>query len=223
MGRIFLIPGLGADCRIYNHINLEGYDVVSINWIENAPGDTLTTYAQKLIAQFHIVSGSIIIGNSMGGMIAMEIGKIITCEKIILISSIRTVDEAPGYFTFFRNIPVYKLVPEKALPSLDYLLDLFFGKLDKNEKKLFRDMLKNWSPEFLAWAVGAVLGWDNKAVPPNAVLITGDKDLVFPYKNAKDAIIIRGGTHIMIYDKAAEISKILKGVLSNVGSEKISA
>jgi len=223
MGRIFLIPGLGADCRIYNHINLDGYDVVSVNWITPAPSDTLTTYAQKLIDQYHIVVGSVVIGNSMGGMIAMEIGKIITCEKIILISSIRTVDEAPGYFSFFRSIPVYKLVPQKALPSLDYLLDLFFGKLDEKEKELFRDMLKKWSPDFLAWAIDAVLGWGNKIIPENTFLITGDKDLVFPYKNAKDAIVVRGGTHIMLYDKAEEISKLLKGILGNIQQGNIDA
>src|ERR1700733_15326900 len=222
MSRLFLIPGLGADCRIYDHIDLDGYNVSPINWITPAPGDTLSSYAQKLIDQFHIVTGSVVIGNSLGGINVMDVGKIIRCEKIILISSIRTVDEAPGYFSFFRSIPVYKLVPEKALPSLDYLLDLFFGKLDEKEKALFRSMLKKWSPEFLAWAVGAVLGWGNKLIPENTFLITGDKDLVFPYKNAKDAIIVRGGTHIMIYDKAAEISKILKGILSNDGSEKIS-
>ena len=84
-------------------------------------------------------------------------------------------------------------------------------------------MLKKWSPEFLAWAVGAVLGWDNKTIPPNTFLITGDKDMVFPYKNAKDAIVVRGGTHIMIYDKAAEISDILIAILNNDGAEKISA
>ena len=75
-------------------------------------------------------------------------------------------------------------------------------------------MLKKWSPEFLKWAVEAVLKWDNKVVPENTYLITGDKDQVFPYKNAKDAIIVRGGTHIMIYDKAAEISELIKEILS---------
>lgn len=115
MNRIFLIPGLGADCRIYNRLHLDGSEITRIEWIVPAPTDTLTRYAEKLIDQYLVTPGSIVIGNSMGGMIAMEIGKIITCEKIILISSIRTVDEAPGYFSFFRNIPVYKLIPETAL------------------------------------------------------------------------------------------------------------
>ena len=208
-----MIPGLGADSRIFKRLDLDDRDITRIDWIIPAPSDTLNTYAQKLIDQYHITHGSIIIGNSMGGMIAMEIGKIIQCDKIILISSIRTVDEAPGYFSFFRSIPVYKIIPENMLSSLDYLLDLFFGKLEKLDKGLFLSMLRKWSPEFLKWAIEAVLQWDNKIVPENTWLITGDKDLVFPYKNAKDAIIVKGGTHVMIYDKAHQISEILRRIL----------
>ena len=102
MSKIFLIPGLGADCRIYKNIDLQGYDVVYIEWIDPAKTDTLATYAQKLIDKYHIVPGSIVIGNSLGGMLAMEIAKKVDLNKTILISSIKTVGEAPLYFKFFR-------------------------------------------------------------------------------------------------------------------------
>ncbi len=59
----------------------------------------------------------------------------------------------------------------------------------------------------------AVLKWKNITIPPNVYVITGDKDRVFNYKLIKDAIIVKGGTHIMIFDKAKEINKILKGIL----------
>lgn len=214
MSKLFLIPGLGADCRIYQHTNLQGHEVININWIQPESTDTLTTYAQKLTEQYDIIENSVVIGNSMGGMIAVEIGKIIPLKKIILISSIRTVDEAPGYFSFFRNIPLYRYIPDNFIGSVDYFLDLFFGTLTKGEQTLFLDMLKGWTPEFLKWAIDAILAWDNHEKPLNSVLITGDRDMVFPVKNVQDAIIIKGGTHIMIFDKANEINKILQKVLS---------
>src|SRR3978361_1183825 len=102
MSKIFLIPGLGADCRIYKHIDLQGYDVVHIEWVDSDKDNTLNTYAQKLIDKYDIDTGSIVIGNSLGGMIAMEISKKIELNKTILISSIKTVKEAPLYFKFFR-------------------------------------------------------------------------------------------------------------------------
>ncbi|MFI5136265.1 MAG: alpha/beta hydrolase [Sphingobacteriales bacterium] len=214
MSRIYLIPGLGADCRIYKKLNLGDHDLINIDWIKPEQTDALKDYAQKLIDQYAISSDSIVIGNSMGGMIAIEIGKIIPLSKIILISSIRTIDEAPGYFSFFRNIPLYRLLPENTIVSLDYFLDLFFGKIKKTDEGLFRDMLRKWPVEFLKWAVDAVLKWDNKIIPQHTYLITGDKDLVFPYKNVSDAIIVKGGTHIMIYDKAHEVGEIVKEILN---------
>ena len=40
MNRIFLIPGLGADCRIYNRLHLDGSEITRIEWIVPAPTDT---------------------------------------------------------------------------------------------------------------------------------------------------------------------------------------
>jgi pimeloyl-ACP methyl ester carboxylesterase len=214
MSKLFLIPGLGADCRIYKHINLQGHEVININWIQPESTDTLTTYAQKLIEQYDIVENSVVIGNSMGGMIAVEIGKIVPLKKIILISSIRTADEASWYFIFFRMVPVYKIIPGKILTSLDFLMEIIFGEMAEDDKGLFMDMLKSTTPAFLKWSMHAILHWRNQAELKNVTQIAGDKDLVFNYRKQTQAIIIKGGTHIMIFDKAPEINKILQKVLS---------
>jgi hypothetical protein len=96
---------------------------------------------------------------------------------------------------------------------MEFLIKPFFGHMNDADNWLFRDMLKNSSPVFLKWAMDAVLKWDNKIIPPNVIQITGDKDLVFNYKKIKGAIIVKGGTHIMIFERAKEINKILKRIL----------
>jgi len=213
MSKIFLIPGLGADTRVYNNIDLNDHEVICVDWIEPHKTDTLATYAQKLIRQYHITPGSVVIGNSLGGMIAIEIAKAIPLSKVILISSIKTIDEAPGYFTFFRALPLYKLISGKTFTSMGFMIKPLFGKMSDTDKWLFNDMLRNSSPVFLKWAMDAALAWNNKTVPANVYIIAGDKDLIFSYKKIKDAIVVKGGTHIMIYDKAKEINKVLKMIL----------
>ncbi|MDF2431085.1 MAG: hypothetical protein JWP44_716 [Mucilaginibacter sp.] len=213
MSTIYLIPGLGADTRVYNNIDLGDPDVVCVDWIDPNPTDTLATYAQKLIYQYNILPKSVVIGNSMGGMIAIEIAKLIPIEKVILISSIKTIDEEPRYFTLIRSLPFYKLIPGKAFTSAEILIKPFFGHMNPEDNWLFKDMLKKSSPVFLKWAMNAVLRWDNKTIPPNTVQITGDKDIVFPIKRIKEAIVVKGGTHIMIFEKAKEVNKILKRIL----------
>jgi pimeloyl-ACP methyl ester carboxylesterase len=213
MSKVFLIAGLGADTRVYNNIDLNEDEVISVNWIEPNKTDTLKTYAQKLIIQYNIAKNSIIIGNSLGGMVAIEIANILQIKKVILISSIKTIDEAPWYFSMFRTLPVYKLIPGKVFTSRGYLIRLVFGKMNEANTWLFNDMLKNSSPTFVKCAMKAVLAWDNKHVPPNTYVIAGDKDHIFEYRKIKNAIIVKGGTHIMIFDKAKEINKILKKIL----------
>jgi len=214
MSKIFLISGLGADTRLYNNIDIsEDDEVVPVDWIEPHKTDTLETYAQKLIYQYDIRQKSVVIGTSLGGMLTMEIAKKIDLKKAILISSIKTIKEAPLYFSIFRTFPVYKFLPEGILNKLGFLIKPMFGHMKESDAWLFNDMLVKNSPKFMKWAMGAVVKWDNITIPANVHHIHGDKDLVFPVKNIKDATIVKGGSHIMIFDKAKQVNKWLKPIL----------
>src|ERR1700743_3253324 len=167
MSKVFVIAGLGADSRAYDLIELPGYEVICVEWIEPDKTDTLKIYAQKLIKQYNITPNSIVIGNSLGGMIAMEIAQLVPVKKTILISSIKTIDEAPAYFSFFRLFPVYKIIPGKLFTSMGGGARFVFGRMDKQLSWLFIDMLKKSSPAFMKWAMGAALYWQNKTIPAN--------------------------------------------------------
>ncbi|WP_461452226.1 alpha/beta fold hydrolase [Mucilaginibacter sp.] len=214
MIKVFLISGLGADTRLYNNIEIpDEFEVTPIDWIEPHQTDTLITYAQKIIYQYDIRPNSIVIGTSLGGMIAVEIAKKVALRTTILISSIKTIQERPAYFSFFRAFPVYKLFPGKSLPAIAILIKPVFGKMVGNDAWLFQDMLKKSSPVFVKWAMGAILNWDNMITPANVYHIHGDVDHVFPVKYIKDAAILEGGSHIMIFDKAKQVNKWIKPIL----------
>jgi hypothetical protein len=147
-------------------------------------------------------------------MLSVEIAKVVPMKKVILISSIKTRDEAPLYFSFFRNVPVQKLIPGKLMTSMGVMIRPMFGRMSEGDVKVFQEMLEGTSPVFMEWAMGAILAWKNDVILPNIFHITGDKDLIFDYRKIKDATIVKGGTHIMIFDKAGEINKLLKPILN---------
>lgn len=215
MIKVYLISGLGADKRLYRNIKIDNADMIYADWIEPGKEDTLTSYAQKLIDEFHIGPGSVVIGTSLGGMITVEIAKKIRLKKAILISSIKTIKEAPFYFSLLRWFPVYKLMPNKLIVKMGELAKPVFGKMDTVEAYMFNSMLENSSPWFLKWAMGAVLKWKNKVIPANIYHIVGDSDYIFDHKKIKDAIIVKGGTHIMVFDKAKEINQLIAKILHN--------
>jgi pimeloyl-ACP methyl ester carboxylesterase len=214
MSKIFLIPGLGADARIFQYIDLQGHEVVPISWIEPEKQDSLSTYAQKLIDHYQITPGSIVIGNSLGGMLTIEIAKRMELSKAILISSIKTKSEAPKSHIWYRYLPLYKLIPASLLPHTGIVVRMVMGRMSKHHQELFVSMLKGTSPTFIKWALGAILHWDNQTILLNVYHITGDKDKIFPYQRIKNATIVKGGTHIMIYTKAKEINNWLKDILN---------
>lgn len=215
MTSVFLIPGLGADKRIYKNIKLNNANITYTDWFEPEPDDTLSSYAQKLIDQYHITAGSVVIGNSLGGMIAVEIANKIKLKNVVLISSIKTVDEEPFYFSFFRWFPIYRLIPGSLFTRMGLLITPLFGKMYSVDAYLFNSMLQNTSPKFVKWAMGAALKWKNKTIPSNLYHIIGDKDLIFNYKKIKNATIVKSGTHIMVFDKAKEINQLLANILSD--------
>lgn len=215
MIEVYLISGLGADSRLFKNIVLpSGYEVVLVDWLIPNSTDTLTTYSQKIINQYSIDEKSIVIGVSLGGMISVEIAKQVKLNKVILISSIKTDKEAPWYFKFFRSLPVYKAIPGKLMTHVGFLIKPMFGNMNANDLQLFKNMLRNSSPVFLKWAMRAALYWKNNVDFPNLYHIIGDNDLIFPYKNIKNpTAIIKDGTHIMVFDKADEINKLLEEIL----------
>ncbi|MCO5935037.1 alpha/beta hydrolase [Mucilaginibacter sp. RB4R14] len=215
MHKVYLIAGLGADSRLFKDIILpEAYEVILVDWFVPKPDDTLITYAQSIINQYGIEENSIIIGVSLGGMISVEIAKQVKLNKVILISSIKTDSEAPWYFKFFSSLPVYKAIPGKLMTHLGFLIKGMFGKMNNNDLALFKSMLRNSSPVFMKWAMRAVLYWRNDVEVANLYHIIGDKDLVFPHQNIKNpTAVIKGGTHIMVFDKADEINALLADIL----------
>lgn len=214
MEKIFLISGLGADEKLFRKLDLSGYEVIGLSWLEPSNSDTLTTYAAKLINAFRIEAGSIVIGVSLGGMLAVEIDKQVKLKHCIIISSIKTIAEAPGYFKFFKAFPVYKLIPAKWLISLGFLAKpLFYSKIGA-DSYLFNLMLQNTSPVFMKWAMHAALNWKGEEPGQHIHHIAGDADMIFNYRRIKNASLIKGGDHMMVFAKAKEISPMIRNILN---------
>lgn len=216
MEKIFLISGLGADRRLFNKLELPGYEPVYVDWIEPDPNDSIATYAQKLVNQYHITSNSVVLGVSLGGIMTVEISNIFPLRKAIIISSIKSASEFPWYFKLFRNIPLYKVIPHGFYSSAGYLIKPLFGKMKGKSGFMFVDMIKNSLPVFMRWAMHAILRWQPKPPATKIYHIIGNKDLIFSHRRITDAnYIIERGSHDMVYTRGAEISQIVQNILKD--------
>jgi pimeloyl-ACP methyl ester carboxylesterase len=215
MPKLFLISGLGADERLFRNLDLSGFDVVPVTWIVPDKNDSLSAYAGKLIERFEITPQSSVIGVSLGGMLAVEIAKQVTLRHVIIISSIKSLAEAPWYFSFFRAFPVHKLISGGFVKMIGPLVRPLFGVFaGSKESPLFYSMLKNSHPDFLTWAMRAVLQWKGGPALQKIHHLIGDRDLIFQSSRIKDAIVIPKGDHMMVFTRANEISAIIRNILN---------
>lgn len=216
---IYLIPGVGANDKIFQNLDLKGYDVVHIKWPKHKKTETVQSYVKKLIPQIKKDTQPILVGMSFGGIVAVELAKLIKPEKTIIISSIKTYHERPLKLMFLNSIKFHRLISGRLVLKFRFWLQLLLGSLNRHDFELIEEMLKDINVEFNEWAVDQVIHWRNEEIPENLVHIHGTDDKIFPGYYVQNAQWIKGGTHFMVVNRAKEISKILRRELKDMSKQ----
>ncbi len=209
---IYLLPGLGADERLFQYLDLGEHSVVPIKWWRPKNSEPIEEYAARISSQIN-GSDSILIGVSFGGMMAIEIGKIIQTEKIILVSSAATYRELPIIYRWAGRLKLHRLFTGGLLKRSHRMLNWMMGAGDTLRKTLLADMLRDTDKDFLFWAMDKIVTWNNEKVPDNVIRIHGDRDRVLPLR--KTDYLIKNGGHIMVANRAEEVTSAIRTILSS--------
>lgn len=218
MDKVYFISGLGADKRVFSYLDLSFCEPVYIDWIEAKPNESLAQYATRL-REFIPEDEPVVVGLSLGGMIATEMAKQDERVKSIIISSNKLASEFPRHLKVFRHFPFHKVIPGAALKRYQNFYTSIFGVKNPEQKKLIYQIVADSDMKFVKWAITAILKWDNAVIPKNLVHIHGTADRLLPYKRAKVDYIIEGGSHVMTLDKAEQLSAIVRKLVVSYRSE----
>jgi pimeloyl-ACP methyl ester carboxylesterase len=211
---IYLFPGQGSDYRIFKKITWkENYDTVHMHFPVPEKNEPLKEYALRFIPLIDTSSDFILIGVSLGGMICTELTDTLNPKKTILISSAKMSDELPDRYTFQKSIKLNKAVPEKTVKKGAIILQPIVEPDSKEYLDFFRSMLGAKDPTYLKRTVDMIINWERTSYSSDIVHIHGDNDHTIPFKNVKADYVIEGGSHMMVYTRADEISEILNEVL----------
>lgn len=204
---VYFIPGLGADERLFSNLHLTGIEERYLNWIDPEGCKTLADYAQRYVPMIDTSESFYILGMSMGGMMAIELQKLVEPEKMILVSTVKTRHEISPQLRAVARMKLDMLFSGSVIQNLSGLIDMVVPWQTQTQRKLFLDMLHNCTPEFLEFAIHACINWDNEIKPHNYVHLHGNRDPLFPGKRAQDAEIVEGGNHFMIYEMGEELTR----------------
>ncbi len=206
---IYFISGLGADERIFQWLRYEGYRPVHIPWTVPQKGESVESYAERLAEKIED-KNPIVVGLSFGGIVAVEIAKQMDVEKVILLSSVKDVSEIPFYFKLFRAVPLHRIFPFKTfLWAFYWLAYWLFSPEGTEQKTLLKTVLQETDPHFLKWALHKVVVWNNTEVPATVVQVHGRRDRIFPYRYVTPDYSIENSGHLMVMNRAEEISDLI--------------
>ncbi|MBV6880858.1 alpha/beta hydrolase [Epilithonimonas ginsengisoli] len=208
MSKIYIFSGLGVDRRVFDNIDFGNLDVEFVDWIDPLKNEPLENYTKR-ISQKITHDNPILIGLSFGGMVAVEISKIIKTEKIILIGSAKNKFELPKFNRISGKLKLNKLIPKSIFKKQNLVTNWIFGIETDSEKQLLKEILKDTDPNFFSWAINEIVNWKNHTIPENVIHIHGNKDRIIPFKNVKADFVIEGGGHFMTVNRSKEIQEII--------------
>jgi esterase/lipase len=213
MKTIYCISGLGADEKAFSKLNIEGFQLKVIDWIEPEKNESLASYAAKML-QYIDEENPILMGLSFGGIMCIEIAKQIAVQKIILISSIKTKYELPLWMRLVAKTRLHKIYSMKSYKITQPIQNLFLGATNADEKAMANNYRKKANTVYVKWAVNQIFKWQNQEVDAPVFHIHGNADRMFPIKKVKADAVIKNGKHLMVMTKANEVSIAINSFLT---------
>lgn len=213
--KVYGFSGLGADERVYYLLNEKLItEIIPVAWIPPFEKESIEEYAFRLSKKIEKSEEVILVGVSFGGIIAIEIAKLITPHKIILISSAVTLQEIPWYFRMMGLSKINKIIPPKFILPPAFINNWVFS-IKKNEyKAMLKDILESTDKAFAKWAINQITNWKNLEEPRNVIRIHGTRDRLLPATN-KTNIKINDAGHFMVIENAEEIAAIINRELKD--------
>lgn len=210
---VYLIPGMGADHRLYDRLRIDHAEVHYLNWKPHENSKSLSDYARVMASHIQ-TENNVVIGSSMGGMMAVELSRLVKPLSTILLSAPTGRHEFPPLLKLVHRSGIQHIVSPGQVLKFSRLADTFMGFQSEEHRQLFYDMLKGNGEEFLHFSVKAVLGWKNSQPPEGEFIqIVGSKDKLFKIRRMRNPIVLEGSGHFTTFEKADELTGIINTYL----------
>lgn len=212
MKHVYCIPGLASDEKVFSKLDFGDASVHHLSWKVPLGHETLEEYAALLATDIRH-ERPVLVGLSFGGIMAVEISKIIPVAQVILLASIKTKIEKPFYFKLSATMGLHKLVPARPPAFMDRFRNYHLGVSSKGQNQLITGYRRQANPRYVKWAIDRIIHWKNETVPENLVHIHGDKDHIFPIKYVRPDYVIKGGGHLFLMNQWKETNAVLSKYL----------
>lgn len=213
--RLVLLPGLGADAALFDPQSPAFPRLEVPGWLSPHPGESLEAYAARMASQVEAGPDLVLGGVSFGGMVALEMARVLQPRAVVLIASCRSGASIRGPMRTLAH--AWCRLPTglvRGTPAAAPVIAWCFGARTPQGHALIRHFLETRSPGFVQWGLRAIMDWRPGPAPSCPVFhIHGGADRLIPCALVSANHVVPEAGHLVNVTHAEDVNRFLAGVL----------
>lgn len=194
--KTYLLPGMGADRRMFPGPWGSLPNVAYIEWRSYAGETSIRGLASWIIADHSIAPGDLLVGCSLGGIVACEIANITAVAGLVLVGSAKNKGEINPFVSMLH-------------PLIDLTPLAFVQRLAASVPHDIASMFSDSDPVFLRAMCRAIFVWEGlKEGRGKSWRIHGKADRVIPAPKGVDHLL--PGGHLIAITHAQECVNVIR-------------
>lgn len=190
------LPGMGADRRMYPSAWHALPQFVARDWVHYSGEKSLAEIARSMCGSCDISDGDILVGSSLGGMVACEITKLRRIPVLFLVGSAVRREEVSPLLAVLS--PLARIAPIEWVR-------MSAGKIPHD----FAQMFAGIESSFVRSMCAAIFEWSGLGESSTHVFrIHGKRDLIIP--PPRDADLLLDGGHLISMTHAPECVEFIR-------------
>ena len=214
MTTVVLLPGLGADQRLFESVRLKDHELIIPPWPIPDAGDSIAAFAARLRGALPNGEALFLGGSSFGGMVALELAALLQPRGVFLIGSCSSPDAVTRLARPLAALA--PILPESVLKPRAWVfrrVARFFGRLSDEQRELFVSMACEAKASFILWGVKAILSWRPSTQAAPVHQIHGSEDRLIPLARVRPDSIVQGGGHLLPLTHPVQVTRFMSDVL----------
>ena len=205
--RMVLLPGMISDQSLFARVRAKRA-LTLVGWPRPERWWSFADCARAIIARDGITADDVVGGISLGGMMALEIARVVQVRRVVLISSCVRIEHISRLLLVLAAAAPW--LPGRALRALRAMP---MPPLARADRATLQAILRRTDPELLRWSCRSIPGWrgDAGVVSPVDHLHGGRDLLMPPWRLAPDAVV-EGAGHFLCLTHPHRLAAFLDAV-----------
>ncbi len=208
--RVWVLPGMGADSRIFRSLKFP-WSATFLEWLDPKDGETISSYADRLLNGHDIADNDLIFGYSFGGIVAQDWASRNKVQRVVLLNSLHHKSTVRPFFRLLSLTGILRWAPKNSVIKFIFFLARLHSK-PTSQLDLTIEMMEQFDDRYYRWVLKEILSWNHPTPLCPIDVIQGEVDPVFLHSTyeEKRTWTLKDAAHLSFQTHGQEISYLLK-------------